>query len=136
MAGIPGPLGRGTAYLPSVCWAALLLWVGGQPDLPAPSISSFDKVSHFLAYGVLGVSAGLGWWRAGRWPRRGWLLLAALALAASDELRQAGVPERTAEIGDWIADAAGFAVALLVTTRSAAAVRARRRSAPREYTGT
>ena len=68
-----------------------------------------DKVAHYILY------AGLGWifvQLEKRQGAKGWkLVLAACVLAAvvglSDEFYQGFVPNRTREIGDWIADVAG-----------------------------
>jgi len=120
-------LRRGLAYLPALCWAAVLLWAGGRTNLPTVPVPMFDKLSHFLAYGLLGVSAGLGWRRAGIWPGRAWLVACAFSIAALDELHQAGISERTAEFGDWVADAAGFSLALITTTNFFAAAPGRTR---------
>ena len=127
---------RGLAYLPTLGWAAVLLWAGGQSDLPTAPVPMFDKVSHFLAYGVLGISAGLGWRRAGRWPRRAWLVAFALSVAALDEIHQTGVAQRTGDFNDWIADAAGFTLALLITTHYGARASGRGRARRHRYPGT
>lgn len=109
---------RGLAYLPALGWAALLAGVAGATDLPqTPPVPHFDKMAHFGGYAVLGALLGIGWRFAGRWPARGWLLAFALVLGASDEIRQARMPERHAEFADWVADALGAATGLLIATR-------------------
>jgi VanZ family protein len=98
------------AYLPAAVWAGVLLWVGGQTDLSPPRlpIPMQDKVMHFLAYGILGALAAWGRALAGWWPTRAWPLLLVLSgIGAVDEAHQATIPEREAEIGDWVADTLG-----------------------------
>jgi VanZ family protein len=106
------------AYAPAALWAAAIVLLAGASDLPeGPAVPHLDKLAHFGAYTVLGLLLGFGWLAAGRWPGRGWLLAFALTLGASDELRQARLPHRSAEFTDWLADAAGSATGLLVAVR-------------------
>jgi VanZ family protein len=76
-----------------------------------------DKHLHLGAYAVLGFA--LPWWsreRAQHWRSQWhpWLLYALLlSYAAIDELLQIPVG-RSAEWGDWLADAAGAAIGLAV----------------------
>ena len=110
------------AYAPAVLWAAFLLYLGSRtwdgleyPDLlPMP-----DKVVHFTLYGVLGLLAVLGWRRAGRRPVLWVPLLLALAVGTADELQQRGVPTRSADVYDWVADATAIAAAFAVLGRRA-----------------
>lgn len=120
------------AYLPAVAWGALLLWAGGQTALPTPPLPLVDKVSHFAAYGVLGLAAAFGWRTAHRWPRRMWPLLFAIVMAAGDEARQRSVDGRTADVADWMADVAGFTLAYLWLTRPAVHATPRRAIARNE----
>jgi VanZ family protein len=106
------------AYWPGLLWALLTASVAGASELPrTPAIPHLDKAAHFGVYAVLGVLLGWGWLRAGRRPARVWLLLFALLLGASDEFRHARNPQRSAEIGDWVADALGAATGLFLSTR-------------------
>lgn len=103
------------AYAPAAFWAAVLLILGGQSDLPVSRLPfSADKVGHFLLYAVLGGLAGWGWRRAGRRPAGLWLVLAVLSVAACDEAHQASVVGRSAEVADWIADALGSILAFVL----------------------
>lgn len=101
------------AFTPLLLWAAAVLTVGGLDlrDVSLPSGS--DKAAHFAMYGVGGVLAA--------WARRyrgGLAGLAGLTLVlltgAADELHQATVPGRSADVWDWVADAAGAILAYLV----------------------
>lgn len=105
------------AYLPAGIWAAVIAFFAGASNLPAlPAVAHLDKAVHFAVYFVLGCLLGYGWLAAGRSPGRIWLLLFALALGATDELRQSRLPDRSAEVGDWTADAAGAISGLFLIT--------------------
>jgi VanZ family protein len=104
------------AYVPALCWAGVVAYVGGMDDPLGPTVDlPIDKVAHFFLYGVLGSLAAWGWQRAGRWPAWWQLILAVWLLGAWDEWRQVRVPGRSAEIADWIADAVGALTAFAVT---------------------
>jgi VanZ family protein len=106
------------AYVPAALWAAALIWAGGTTDLPAtPPIPHLDKALHFGAYGVLGCLLGIGWKAADRRPARRWLLALALLVGATDEFQQSRILERSAEWGDWVADALGAATGLYLAGR-------------------
>jgi VanZ family protein len=102
-------------WIPAAAWAGLLVFLSSRPSLPAPQLSHFDKVAHFVAYAVLGTAL------AHAVSRSGWPLVVAvvlgLAFGASDELHQSLVPGRDASFLDWVADAAGVTVAVLVYAR-------------------
>jgi VanZ family protein len=117
-----------TAYAPALVWAIIIATAAGASSLPAtPPVPHFDKLAHFGAYAVLGALLGWGWLSAGRQPRRGWLLLFALLLGLSDEVRHAYNPARTAEVADWVADALGAMTGLYLATRVLARRREHRR---------
>jgi VanZ family protein len=106
---------RTFAYLPALVWAGLIALAAGATQVPGtPALPHFDKVLHFGAYFVLGTLLGAGWQWAGQRPARGWLLLFALALGASDEVRQSRMDERTGEVADWVADVAGATTGLFL----------------------
>jgi len=109
---------RLVAYAPALAWAAFLAGAAGATELPpTPPVPHFDKLAHFGGYAMLGALLGIGWLYAGRRPGRGWLLAFALLLGASDEIRQARMPERHGDFADWVADALGAATGLLIATR-------------------
>lgn len=108
-----------SAWTPALAWSVVLATLAGAPAPPdIPAIPHFDKLAHFGAYAVLGMLLGWGWLRSGGRPTRGWLLAFALLLGASDELRHAHNPARSAEVGDWVADALGAGTGLWLSTRS------------------
>jgi VanZ family protein len=110
-------VGRGLAYVPAALWALFIAYLAGAPNLPpVPTATHLDKVAHFGAYFILGCLLGLGWLAAGRRPGRGWLLLFAMLLGVSDEIRQARRPDRSGEVADWLADAVGAAAGIALVT--------------------
>jgi VanZ family protein len=82
-----------------------------------------DHSAHFAAYAVLGACV-LRATAAARWdavsPRAAWQAwIVAAVYGATDEFHQRFVPGRTSAVDDWIADAAGAAVAILIVTVAA-----------------
>jgi VanZ family protein len=75
---------------------------GGGVPLPAP----WDKVAHFLYYGVMAGLLAHGLSR--RWLWLPVILVPAVGLA--DEINQIGMPGREGSLGDWVADFLGAAV--------------------------
>jgi VanZ family protein len=105
-----GPGWRGwRRYVPAVVWAGVVLWIGSRPNLtlPVETDLSIDKFGHFVVYGVRGVTWGWGWVRNGGRPAAWLLICGGILVGAVDELIQAGVPGRSAEAGDVVADALG-----------------------------
>jgi VanZ family protein len=111
--------------LAAVAYAALIFWLSHQPD-PLPFVPrawlSSDKLLHGIEYAGLGglVAVALG----ARGVRPGRALAAAALLAsaygATDELHQALVPGRVADVADWAADTVG---AILGAAAGAAVLR-------------
>ncbi|HOU93398.1 MAG TPA: VanZ family protein [Polyangiaceae bacterium] len=97
--------------LPAVAYAAAVLTMGVTPQEDAPSPGVDDKTVHLIAFAVMTLLAA----RAARFlaPRRGVALHLLLAGAAAMgigvllEVLQAFTPDRTAELGDLLADLAG-----------------------------
>ena len=110
--------------LPALIWA-VAIFIGGGSGMPQPHLDtpwlSIDKLEHALAFGGL---QGLGV-RALRYEMPGssravllWLaalisVLAGIAL----ELYQLGLPDRSADVADAVADAVGAVIAATVLGR-------------------
>lgn len=101
------------AWAPAAAYMALIFTVSSiRIDLPViASIPLRDKAIHFVEYGVLGFLCAhailLTWPRR---PRARIVALAAFVASAfglSDELHQAFVPGRSAEVLDFVADTLG-----------------------------
>lgn len=99
-------------WAPVVLYMGVIFYASAQPEVAIPSALS-DKSSHAIAYSVLGVLLVRA--LAGGLPARIRVRTALLAVllatvyGASDELHQAFVPGRTADVYDLYADAAGAA---------------------------
>ena len=87
---------------------------------PRPPNHGSDKQLHVVAYLVDTFVILLALiWRPGRAPRRfdGWALpvaLGVLLMGGVIEVAQDGFAHRDAQVGDWIADAIGIGLALLL----------------------
>ncbi|WP_166405124.1 VanZ family protein [Desulfonema ishimotonii] len=99
-------------WLPVLIYCVLIFSQSAFPSpVRAPSFPHMDKVSHFVAYAILG---GL-FYRAftktrsegGTLPLIGISVLSSTLFGASDELHQYFVPMRTADPADLLADLLG-----------------------------
>jgi VanZ family protein len=112
----------GSRWIQAIAWAALILTATSLPSTPAgPAVPGIDKVVHFALYAVLG---GLTMRAAESTSVRSvitWTLAIAL-FAAVDEWHQFFIPNRSADVIDWVADVAGGAAG----TGSLAALKLRR----------
>lgn len=110
-----------SAWGPVVLYAGLIFWLSDQPRPPVdlPEWSGSDKAAHAIEYGLF---AALLWRALGTKNRPGSPARAAVAFvitalyAAGDEWHQSFVPARNASAGDWMADAAGGLIVLIVLT--------------------
>lgn len=100
------------AWVPAVLWAAAVFWASAQPTVPLPAVWAADKLAHFGTYAVLGVLLAHGA-SASALPA-GWAVALGVLYGASDELHQAFVPGRSAELADWAADALGVLAGVLL----------------------
>ena len=105
------------AYIPLALWAVGVLLLGSL-DLGGVTIpSGGDKVAHLVLYGLgggLAARAGRSSGRGSGWPGLFFVLL----VAAADEVHQAGLPHRSGDPADWLADASGALVAFIIIRRS------------------
>ena len=98
--------------LPALLLAGVIWFLSSQSILPQPKgILGWDKLQHLLAYGALGLAAGL-WASPVFWKRRPVLTLLLVTLTGSaygaiDEFHQYFVPGRDCNVWDWIADTLG-----------------------------
>lgn len=97
-------------------WAGLILVGTSVPKVPGPDVAGFDKVSHLVAYGVLGLLL----MRALRGGNGTSDLRAAVPTLAAggifgalDELHQSWIPGRSTDILDFAADFAGLVLAVI-----------------------
>ena len=97
-----------------LCTATLvvvLFWGGSQPFAAGLFPVPYDKIAHSLYFGTLSLLFWLG--TGGRWPVL--LFVIVSAIGGLDELHQATLPGRVADIYDFMFDtaAAGLIIAVL-----------------------
>ncbi len=107
----------------TLLWTAVALYAGtifylSSLQNPLPELASrfSDKVLHGIEYGGLGLLVTLALLGSGFRARRalGIAVIAASLYAASDEVHQAFVPGRDADVRDWFADSVGAIVGAFV----------------------
>jgi VanZ family protein len=102
------------------CWppviALTVFFASGRSTIATPDVGfSLDKVAHFAVFGALATSViRLPGFRNLLWKGAGAAWLLAAGFGAFDEWRQSFTPGRSVEFADWIADALGAAVAVLL----------------------
>ena len=98
--------------MPALAWAAVIFWTSSQSEVPlVPRLFvGADKLIHAAVYATL---CGLLLWAA-QAVNAGvafvWVAITAL-YGASDEIHQIWVPQRSSDVLDWLADAAGAVLA-------------------------
>ena len=109
-------------YKKEILWWTLLLAYSvfifilssGPVKMPGASFPAQDKVLHAIAYGIM---AWLAWHALHAVPHPGWWAwLYAASYAATDEWHQYFVPGRYCDLWDWVADAMGAALVVLILT--------------------
>ena len=103
---------RALAWAATLAYAALIFWLSSQPNpLPALTERFWDKAIHFAEYGALGALLLVALRESRVAPLRAAVLAALVAslYGASDEVHQSFVPERDADVRDWLADTIGGA---------------------------
>lgn len=88
------------SLLGTIIFVTLLFWGGGQPEAVGLFQPPWDKVVHFMAFGMLAFMLWIGF--QGRWP----LLIIFLVgcVGALDEWRQTFLPGRAMSFGDFAMD--------------------------------
>lgn len=103
---------RSLAWAATLAYAALIFWLSSQPNpLPALTERLWDKAIHFAEYGALGALLLVALRESGVAPRRAAAVAALVAslYGVSDEVHQGFVPQRDADVRDWVADTVGGA---------------------------
>jgi len=94
----------------SVLYMGLVFYLSSYPvQMRVPSFSSFDKLSHIGAYGILACLVYLGLWKMNVATRHLLALsfLISFLFGISNEIHQYFIPCRTAEILDVVANGIG-----------------------------
>lgn len=103
-------------HFPWIAWMAAITIQSSFHGLPIPDIglSFTDKILHFLVFGILGllITRGMRYSKSKFLKARPALtaIIMGCVFALSDEIHQAFVPARSAEVMDWVADFAGIVV--------------------------
>ena len=100
-----------------LAYSVLIYALSSNPvEMPGASFPGNDKWLHGIAYAVM---AWLAWQALQHWPLSHpgrWAWLYAAGYGATDEWHQSFVPGRHADVWDWLADAVGAALLLLIVT--------------------
>lgn len=105
--------------LPILLASAAIIIVSSRPSVQLPDLGlwNFDKLLHLVAYFVYGfllLIFMIGNFNISKLKLLLVTLFVGLIFAASDEIHQSFVPGRTASIYDFIADAIGILISLLL----------------------
>jgi hypothetical protein len=92
----------------------MLFWGGSQPFAAGLFPVPYDKIAHSLYFGVLSLLFWFG--TAGRWPVL--LFVAVSVIGGLDELHQATLPGRVADIYDFLFDSAAAGLVIVVLERN------------------
>jgi len=94
-----------------VCYSGLIYYLSSQSTLPVPYVFNFqDKILHFIEYFIL----YLLFIKGTNFKKNIIVLFVVTFFAATDEIHQYFVEGRVMSIADWLADATGATVALLL----------------------
>jgi len=96
----------------AVLVAVLIIGASSRSSIAAPVIKHVDKLGHFLVYGLFATLVYRAMVRSSERGRAWHAFLLVSAFGASDEWHQSFVPGRSCEVGDWVADTAGAALAV------------------------
>lgn len=115
----PASPGHFRTLTPFLLMAILFVMSGGpQPEVPVPVFPHFDKLAHFLVFGLLATT-----WlrfrprRALDWKQGVFAAGATILFGLADELHQFTNPCRHFEWADWFADSLGALVAVVAYQR-------------------
>lgn len=90
------------------------LFVGGaQPGAGELFPPPWDKVAHIIAYGIIGILAGLAFPNS----KLPWIVAIVVLIGGADEIHQVFLPGRHAGFDDWTADWGGALFSLFGVTR-------------------
>ena len=102
-------LPRSFYWLCAATLVVMLFWGGSQPFAAGLFPVPYDKIAHSLYFGVLSLLLWFG--TGGRWPVL--LFVAVSAIGGLDELHQATLPGRVADIYDFMFDAAAAGLVIV-----------------------
>lgn len=94
---------RNCALIGLIVFVACLFIGGEQPGAGALFPEPWDKLAHIVAYGAIGILAGLAFPN----NRLFWIVIIVVAIGGGDEIHQIYIPGRHAGFDDWAADWVG-----------------------------
>jgi VanZ family protein len=90
----------------------------GTIKIPDIGVSWFDKILHFIVFGILGLLTARGFRHSTGTRMRdrfmSWSIIICILYGASDEIHQLWIPGRFASFWDWIADILGIITFILI----------------------
>jgi VanZ family protein len=94
---------------PIFAYAGLIFALSSQSQLPTMPSGNFDKVAHFVEFGILAWLLARALMGYDVEARRAFVYSVALGVlyGASDEIHQMYTPQRAPELADLLADTAG-----------------------------
>ncbi len=101
---------RALCLIAAAMLVCALFALGGKPYAGSLFPVPWDKLAHVAVYAALAVLLWLG--TDGRMPLG--IAAAVLAVGLLDELHQVALPGRSADLGDFFADACGIGVAFFL----------------------
>lgn len=105
-----------TIHLPWIAWMAAITVQSSFRGVPLPDLGIHftDKIAHFIVFGILGLLITRGMRHVRKRIIHNHPALTAVILgcifALTDEIHQAFVPARSAEVLDWVADFVGILI--------------------------
>ena len=102
-----------------------LFTLGEKPYAGSLFPAPWDKLAHVSVYGTIAILVWIGSgaraFAQGKAHRAGAVALFVLAIGLLDELHQVGIPGRSADVSDLVADAIGIGIAFyLLRSRNSA----------------
>jgi VanZ family protein len=100
------------AWGPAAAWAAFLFYLSSRSSVGIPLPHGLDKAAHLFAYLVLGAFLAHAAARIRFSPA--FAVLIGWAYGVFDEIHQSFVPGRNADALDWVADAVGVVLGVVL----------------------
>lgn len=116
-------MNRSWYKLPAILYSILIFVLSSFPlkDFPAVPVAEFDKLIHFIEYAIFGIFLMLAFtnMRSVKVVRSAIVisLIVGICYAGTDEIHQWFVPGRNSSIFDFIADAVGVVIGVILYNR-------------------
>lgn len=103
----------GIRFFPLFLYYGFIFYLSSRPAGKPPPFPFADKIFHFLLYIPLGVAGGFAFHKIKK-EKIYWIALLFAVLAMGDEIHQAFVPSRKAEVLDAVMDFVGSMAGFLI----------------------